>query len=113
MSKNNNHNRNGNNRNHEKLDIYSISELGVLARGQVPWVKREFNKRYSRLSEVDYAYMLSRAESCRFEDGAMKGKPDYQRIAEEVNRVYHLGHRVRDRYSVRNAVWKFRTLLYQ
>jgi hypothetical protein len=108
MSQKNNHRNRKNGRNHEKLDIESVSELGVLARGQIPWVKRELHKRYSKISEVEYAYMLSRAESYRFEDGAMKGRPDYGRIAEEINKEYHRGQMIRDRYTVRNALYRFK-----
>jgi len=54
---------------------------------------------------------LSRAEIYLFSDGSMKGKPDYQRIAEELNKVYHNGKKTRDRYKVRNALYKYRKKL--
>jgi hypothetical protein len=91
-----------------KLDIEEISELGVLGRGQVPWKKRYFTKNYCRMSEVEYAYRLSKCQSYFFEEGGMKGKPDYGRIADEINKKYHSRRKVRDRYKVRCAVWNFR-----
>ncbi|MBS3079774.1 hypothetical protein J4218_06645 [Candidatus Pacearchaeota archaeon] len=94
-----------------QLTMEELSLLGVLGRGRIPWIRRKSFSDRSRLAEREYAYNMSLSNKYSFKDGGMKGKPDYQLIADEINRVYHLGNNVRDRYSVRNALYKYRKKL--
>lgn len=104
----NNHCNNEKNNNGNKLDIHEISLLGVEARGQVAWVQRQYLEDRCVLSEIELAYRMSRYSEFLFKEGGMKGKPDYQSIAVELNLLYHNGADVRNRYSVRNALYKYR-----
>ena len=98
-------------RNGTGLTIEEISIMGVEARGRVPWKKREFHEEYFNFSEIEYAYSMSLSGKYLFQDGGMKGKPDYQMIANELNAAYHDGNPVRDRYKVRAALYKYRKKL--
>ncbi len=95
----------------DPLDKRAISLIGVAARGRIPWKEREIFEDYCRLSEIEYAYNMSRCDKYFYTEGRMKGYPDYQRIAIEINTVYHNGHYTRDRYAVRNALYKYRKKL--
>jgi hypothetical protein len=103
MAKNNNHK--------ESLDMKAIALLAVRERGQIPWKPRKSFENYSRISEVEYAYNMARSTKYLFNDGVMNGKPDYQRIACELNKVYHCSKKVRNRYTVRNALYKYKKTL--
>jgi hypothetical protein len=101
--------KNSNKKNGQKLDIHEISLLGVYARGRIPWNPRKYLEDRTVLSEIEVAYRMSIFHEFRFKDGGMKGKPDYHRIAEELNRIYHNNSSIRTRYSVRNALYKYKT----
>ena len=58
-------------------------------------------------SEVEYAYMLACANSYQHQSGGMVGTPDYNKIASEINRMYHLFEKVRSPSSIRNALFKY------
>jgi len=98
------------NNNSKDLEEFTPSELGVIARGRVLWKKAESHLEYSKLSEVEYAHMLSCAESYKHQSGGMIGTPDYDKIASEINIMYHLFERVRSPSSIRNALFKYTSL---
>ncbi|MFA5259159.1 MAG: hypothetical protein WC979_06635 [Candidatus Pacearchaeota archaeon] len=96
-----------NNHNSKNLEEFTPSELGVIARGRLLWKRAESHVDYSKLSEVEYAYMLACANSYQHQSGGMVGTPDYNKIASEINRMYHLFEKVRSPSSIRNALFKY------
>ncbi|MBI2449713.1 hypothetical protein HYV49_05450 [Candidatus Pacearchaeota archaeon] len=79
----------------------------VLKKGQTPWIEREETETYTRLSEKEFAYRLSRSSLCQY-SGGRAGKPNAQLIADSLNELYHQGRNVRTSVSVHNILKLYR-----
>jgi hypothetical protein len=84
------------------------SKLAVIAQGKTPWKERETTESYCRLSEHEYAYMLSQNNQYQYQSGRWAKKPNMALIAKELNRIYHEDQPIRDAIKVQLALKYFK-----
>lgn len=86
-------------------------ELGInlaLSQGKEPWVEEKETEDYGNISEIDCMLLLYSSSAYTYQKGPAIGKPNLSLIAQELNRVYHNGQRVRTDRAVRSGMYEYR-----
>lgn len=78
-----------------------VRTQSILSRGQVPWQAAEMSDIFYRFSEQEYAHLLARCPAYR-----RGSKANNQKIAEQLNALYHHEQPVRNALAVKNKLRK-------
>ena len=62
----------------------------------------------TRLSEKEYLFLLAGKPEFQHSEGSNKGRPNFQLITKEINRVYHDGRDVRKATLLSNLIYESR-----
>lgn len=86
----------------------AASRLAIVAQGKVSWKEREITDTYCRLSEHEYAFMLSHSTEYQYKNGRYAGKPNLGLIASQLNEIYHNNKPIRNALKVQLALQYFK-----
>ena len=91
----------------DKIGIHGLSKeeneenrrKGLLAKGYTLWTGTRDSQ--TGLEELEYALKLMTDSSYIHQHGKLRNIPDYKKIAEKLNEVFHQGRAIRNGTSVR------------
>lgn len=91
-----------------KKEMSEHTKIGLRNQGYVPFIEREETDVFTRLGELEYAFMLTKSPEYQ-----RKSRINAKKIAAELNKVYHGSEEVRTNRSVISAISKYRASLKQ
>ena len=92
----------------EERSLYS--KKGVETQGKVLWVERKETENLCVLSEIEFAYLLSKSLDFKITEKHNFGKTDIEKIAQVLNKNYHQGENIRTPNAVCSKLIKFKKL---